>query len=601
MGDLTKAKPQLELRAYQRECIDAVEKAGSGRHLVVMATGLGKTVTFASLPRRGCTLILSHRDELVRQPERYFDCSYGVEKAGESSHGEEVVSASVQTLSRRSRLERFEPGDFDTVITDEAHHAVADGYRRIIDHLRPRVHLGFTATPNRNDKIGLKAVFDDIVFARDIRWGIANGYLSDIECMSVTVDWDTAGIRQRAGDFALGDLDEAVNTVKTNKQVAQAVRDLAVGQTLVFATSVAHAWELCKLIPGSVVVDGKTPPAERRAIIEAFTARRFSTLINFGVFTEGTDLPLIETVVLARPTSNVSLYTQMVGRGLRLSPGKEALRLIDCMGASNSNKLCTAPSLLGLDLKDMSAAARKVVSGRLSRMEERIMAADDCPEGWVLRARKVDVFARGSEVAWMTLSNGVRIAGVGPGKSVELRGPDLLGNFISRIPAIDGEESLELEFPSFEDADREVARILANSRECERARSLWDSDHVSKWANDSATGSQLALIRRLVGDEVADSMPKRLTKREAGLVIDNAKAKGASKEHGPGRDALGVCPSCGLPMVISASGKTYQCSSNKWRKKGREWALKEGCGTQVPADEWESSGGHAPDAPFEEP
>lgn len=174
----------LELRGYQRECVEAVERAGDGRHLVVMATGLGKTVTFAALPRRGRTLILSHRDELVRQPERYFDCPFGVEKAGERSHGEEVVSASVQTLSREARLSRFKPGDFDVVITDEAHHAVAETYRRVVDRLEPRVHLGFTATPNRNDKVGLKAVFDDIVFSRDMKWGIEHGYLADIDCMA---------------------------------------------------------------------------------------------------------------------------------------------------------------------------------------------------------------------------------------------------------------------------------------------------------------------------------------------------------------------------------------------------------------------------------
>lgn len=584
----------IELRGYQRECVEAVERAGDGRHLVVMATGLGKTVTFAALPRRGRTLILSHRDELVRQPEKYFDCPFGVEKAGERSHGEEVVSASVQTLSREGRLSRFKPGDFDVVITDEAHHAVAETYRRVVDRLEPRVHLGFTATPNRNDKVGLKAVFDDIVFSRDMKWGIEHGYLADIDCMGVTVDWDTSSIRRSAGDFALRELDEAVNTVKTNRQVAQAVRELAVGQTLVFATSVAHAWELSRLLPGSVVVDGKTPPAERRAIVEAFTAREFKTLINFGVFTEGTDLPLIETVVLARPTSNVSLYTQMVGRGLRLSPGKEALRLIDCMGVSNSKRLCTAPTLLGLDLEDMSAAARKAVPGMLSRMEERIMAADDCPEGWVLRARKVDVFSQGSEVAWMTLSNGVRVASVGPGAVVELSGPDLLGAYAAHVPAIDSAPARDLTFPSFEEADREIARILANSPDCDRARALWDSALVGNWAGDSATRSQLELISRLIGDEAAASLPKRLTKREAGLVIDNARAKGMSSAGASGREILGECPECGAPMVKSVSGRTYQCSTNRWRKEGREWVLKEGCGTQVPADDWESSNATAP-------
>ena len=317
----------IQLREYQQECINAVEKAGAGNHLVVMATGLGKTVTFANIPRHGRVLILSHRDELVRQPEKYYDCSFGIEKASEHSNGEDVVSATVQTLASDRRLNAFNPGDFDMVITDEAHHAVAPSYRKIIEYLQPRVHLGFTATPNRADGKGLVEAFDDIVFNRDLRWGIENGYLSDIDCRRVTIGWKTKGVSRRAGDFAINELDSRVNTKKTNEQVAAAYQQLAMGQTLIFATSVDHAYELSKLIPDSVVVDGKTPLDERRQIIERFTNREIRCLINFGVFTEGTDLPLIETVLLARPTTNQSLYAQMVGRGLRLSEGKKAPNL----------------------------------------------------------------------------------------------------------------------------------------------------------------------------------------------------------------------------------------------------------------------------------
>ena len=140
----------MELRDYQRECIKTIEAQPPGSYLCQMATGLGKTVTFANIPRHGRNLILSHREELVRQPMKYYDCSYGVERAGEHSHGEEVVSASVQTLVRR--LEQFSPDAFDTIIVDEAHHAAANTYRKILDYFKPRLTLGFTATPNRGDK-----------------------------------------------------------------------------------------------------------------------------------------------------------------------------------------------------------------------------------------------------------------------------------------------------------------------------------------------------------------------------------------------------------------------------------------------------------------
>ena len=137
----------LKLRDYQAECIDIIDNLDGGAHLVQMATGLGKTVTFANIHRHGRMLILSHRDELVAQPVKYFDCPVGIEKAERHSDGEPVVSGSVQTLSRGTRLERnFKPGDFDLIVTDEAHHASAPTYRKIIDYLQPRLHIGFTAT-----------------------------------------------------------------------------------------------------------------------------------------------------------------------------------------------------------------------------------------------------------------------------------------------------------------------------------------------------------------------------------------------------------------------------------------------------------------------
>ena len=123
-----------ELRPYQKECKDILDKTPTGNHLVVMATGLGKTVVMTHLKRNGRVLLLSHRDELVRQPEKYFDCSFGIEKAEEHAGDEEVVSASVQSLSRPDRMKRFAPDAFDTIIIDEAHHSAAKSYRAVLDY-----------------------------------------------------------------------------------------------------------------------------------------------------------------------------------------------------------------------------------------------------------------------------------------------------------------------------------------------------------------------------------------------------------------------------------------------------------------------------------
>ena len=172
---------ELELRDYQQECVDIINALDSGSYLVAVATGLGKTVIFSHIQRRGRMLILSHREELVWQPKKYFDCTFGVEQAAHHSDGEEVVSASVQSLIRR--LDAFPPDAFDIIITDEAHHAVAESYRKIYAHFKPRLHIGFTATPNRADNVKLGEIYSSIIFERNLKWGIRHEYLSNIRCM----------------------------------------------------------------------------------------------------------------------------------------------------------------------------------------------------------------------------------------------------------------------------------------------------------------------------------------------------------------------------------------------------------------------------------
>ena len=113
----------MELRPYQRECLDIIQQQPPGSYLCNLSTGLGKTIIFTNIPRQGRVLVLAHREELVRQPAKYYDCPVGFEIAKDTSHGEEVIIASVQSLVRR--LNRFAPHDFDMLITDECHHAAA--------------------------------------------------------------------------------------------------------------------------------------------------------------------------------------------------------------------------------------------------------------------------------------------------------------------------------------------------------------------------------------------------------------------------------------------------------------------------------------------
>lgn len=506
----------MELRPYQQECIDIVTGLPPGSYLCQMATGLGKTVTFANIPRQGRELILSHREELVRQPQKYYSCSYGVERAQEHSHGEDVVSASVQSMVRR--LEHFDPYDFDTIIVDEAHHAAAKTYRTILDYFKPRMLLGFTATPNRGDKVRLDNIFERIVFARDLRFGIKEGYLTDIYCLRVNIGYDLRAVHTRNGDYAPGELDEAMEG--TADAIAEAYSKHAKGPTLIFAVSVHHAEEIAAKIPGAVVVTGKT--SNRAEIIRAFTDGQIPVLVNCMVFTEGTDIPRVETVMVARPTQSDSLYAQMVGRGLRLYPGKERLTLIDCVGVTGKASLCTAPSLLGLDIDNIPERKRSELEGLIFDLPEKALAASDCPESWIRNVELVDLWAQEQkyqlhDVNWFKLPDGSMVCSLLNKEKLVLTPQDALGK--TQIGLM-GAKSKEM--PMQEALDKCFV-WLTTQRDDQRY--LWDVNQVSRWGKGPATEKQLQIIQR----RCKDFDTTGLTKGQASQIMNRLFNGGRKK------------------------------------------------------------------------
>lgn len=498
----------ISLRPYQQECLAAIPE--SGRYLIQLATGLGKTICFTQMPRRGRMLIVSHREELVKQPLKYFACKTGIEKAGEHPPADaEVVSASVQSLVRR--LDRYPADYFDIVIIDEAHHAAATTYRKIIDHFKPRLLLGFTATPNRADSVRLDDVFERIIYQRDLRWGIQNGWLSDIFCKRVSIDYDLSRVKTTAGDFAPGELDKAMEG--TEQAIAEVYAKHASGATLIFAASVRHAEGIAAAIGAdAVAVTGQTK--DRAAIIQAFTERRIKCLVNCMVFTEGTDMPLVETVIIARPTQSDSLYTQMVGRGLRLHPDKQRLTLIDCVGVTGSRHLCTAPSLLGISLDDVPEKQREKVQGELFALPDIAIEAADRPESWIKNIKIIDLWAKGNHydlhgVAYFKMPDG----------SLRLSSPKLTITAPNEFGLVmfDGRE-----MPAQEAYDA-VYKWLADCHGDKRP--LWDKEAVKRWGGAPATDAQKKLIQRKCGQKWADFDPEALTKGEASLVLNRLLAK----------------------------------------------------------------------------
>lgn len=516
----------IELRDYQKSCINVIDSLERGSGLISMATGLGKTVVFSRIKRRGRVLILSHREELVYQPIKYYDCKCGIEKGELRSNGEEVVSASVQSLVRR--LDDFSPTAFDMIITDEAHHAAAPSYKKIYAHFKPRVHLGFTATPNRGDKVRLDDVFDEIIFERDLKWGIQNGFLSDIRCLRVKVSYDVSKVKRKMGDFQTGELEKAVNTTTFNKEVADVYRKYAKGQTLIFASSVSHAENIAKNIEGAVVVSQKTK--NRKKIIDDFTKRKIPCIVNCMIFTEGTDIPLVETIIIARPTQNSSLYTQMVGRGLRLYEGKKYLTLIDLVGVTEKNDICTAPSLMGLDLKLVPKYKLDDIQGMLTDMGEIIETAMDSPSTWVLNASSVNLFAREQHVNlhsinWIKKSNGDLVYQFNCGDRIGIKAIDELGRTIL-MRYYYNEKSQRFEYSESSKTTLQQALDWAYRYFTETysdERSFWDLDAHIDWQYEPATEKQLNYIKGKISEidwvNLVDG--RQLTKLDATQIINS--------------------------------------------------------------------------------
>ena len=356
----------LTLRPYQREAIAAVESAmarGVQRSLLVLPTGCGKTLVFASLiaKRGGSALVLAHRDELLRQAAEKIAIAdptlalgVGVVAAQRDDVHAPVVVGSVQTLARASRLARL-PRRFDTVVVDEGHHVAARSYRRILEHLSPTpLILGVTATPARADGQQLGDVWQEIVYQRGIAEMIRAGYLADIRGVRVGLEQVKLDeVEQSGGDFDANALGKVLEKASAPLHVLAAYREHATGRkAIIFVPTVALAHRMAAVFREAGIraeaLDGKTPWEERRAILARLHTGETRVVANVAVLGEGVDVPSVDAVILATPTRSQVKYTQCLGRGLRTFPGKEDCLVIDVVGASERLDLQTLPRLFNL-------------------------------------------------------------------------------------------------------------------------------------------------------------------------------------------------------------------------------------------------------------
>ena len=370
------------LRPYQQAARDAIHtewENGHARTLLVLPTGTGKTIVFASVAadqvRAGDrVLILAHRGELLEQAadklRRATGLGSAVEKAGSTCLGSwfNVVVGSVQTLQRTARLERFPRDYFGTIIIDEAHHAITDGYRRILDYFDHAKVLGVTATPDRGDMRNLGEVFDSLAFEYKLTDAIKEGYLCRIMAQTIPLKLDISGVSMSGGDYAVGDLGTALDPYLEQIAAEMAVR-CKDRKTVVFLPLIKTSQKFRDLLNAhgfrAAEVNGQS--ADRKEVLADFDAGKYNVLCNSMLLTEGWDCPSVDCVVVLRPTKVRSLYSQMVGRGTRLSPGKSDLLLLDFLWMTDKHELCRPADLVCED----RAVARQMTEN---------LAETGCPE-----------------------------------------------------------------------------------------------------------------------------------------------------------------------------------------------------------------------------
>lgn len=350
-----------ELRPYQQQARDRIHAewdAGHTRTLLVLPTGTGKTIVFASVAadqvRAGDrVLILAHRGELLEQAADKLQRSTGLVSAVEKAESTcldswfRVVVGSVQTLQRTARLERFPQDYFGTIIIDEAHHAITDGYRRILDYFSGAKVLGVTATPDRGDMRNLGEVFDSLAFEYKLTDAIKEGYLCKIMAQTIPLQLDITSVTMSGGDYAVGDLGTALDPY-LEQIAAEMARRCKSRKTVVFLPLIKTSQKFRDLLNTygfrAAEVNGQSD--DRRQVLADFDAGKYNVLCNSMLLTEGWDCPSVDCVVVLRPTKVRSLYSQMVGRGTRLSPGKTDLLLLDFLWMTDKHELCRPADLV---------------------------------------------------------------------------------------------------------------------------------------------------------------------------------------------------------------------------------------------------------------
>lgn len=510
----------LTPRQYQTEAIETILgkwREGVTRQLLSLPTGTGKTVIFALLAQKldTFTLILAHREELLSQayakiktimPEADAGIFQGVNREGLESR---ICIASVQTAVRHTRDLRKR--GFNLLICDEAHHARAPSYEKIfkktgfLDNNPRKLLLGVTATPYRMDGRALGGVFENIVFERSLVTMIREGYLSDIRCISVGTNSNLDNVGIRNGDFANNELEIAIDTSHRNQIIVEAYKNYCMGKKAVaFGVSVEHAQSIAREFQNNGipcgVMWGDMGSDERKKELARFASGEIKVLSNCMLLTEGFDAPDIDAILMSRPTKSKGLYTQCVGRGLRLAPGKKECLLLDFVDISRKHDLCSLGTLLGKKIKSGESLLEAVEEGEWKNREPQSGLA-------VIRenTEEADPLRR-DRFQWMPFGKGYRLLVKDSAITCLPHG----GGYFVFLVQKEGETFTLVQ----KEVPLEAAMAAAENYACKTVRSLF-FDQGAKWRKEKASDKQLKLL-----DNFCLSYAPTISKGEAANLLN---------------------------------------------------------------------------------
>jgi len=582
----------FKLREYQTDTISKLIQnynEGKQRNLCVLATGMGKTVIATEFHKKfkpqGRTIFLVDRIELAYQARESFQRSNPTLRVGiemNKHHADkthDIVVACVHTIGRKGsyRIGKFEPEDFEKIIVDEAHMAVSETYVRVLNYLgvgpdnlhKGKILIGLTATPNRTDGVGLGLVFDDITVNYDIKYGIGNGWLTDIDVLQVYTDTDISGVKATKNDFNIKQLGEALNNSHRNKLIFNAYTEFSKGEkALIYAADVKHAHGIADLFNAMDIpafcIEANTDSKERKEAIESYKRGEIKILTNYGTLTTGFDAPETKTIILARPVKSELLLRQIVGRGLRPSKSafvdsfdtredrreilkhsvKPSCKVIDLYDVLGKHSVVSIPSLFGLNsnLKLPKAQERfyEEVVQRLEELEHnegidvtKIKNLDDID--LIVNRKRLDVTALKTPIEISEHSNRAWLP-VGENKYEIVYSEDRKALIVEKnqidqwqVMEYDSKDKLTRKLQSFQDLSGAIK--LGDEYADEFYDTTWHTNR-EEWEYDGVSRGQMKLLIQLYKGGIRVDKSKRyedtkvpvLYYRKTGDKLDKGKA-----------------------------------------------------------------------------